>query len=289
MRLTKIRLSPRLGVALLVATPFLLLDSGIGATSSKPPRGKIVFTVSVNSSADLYLVVAKGSQPRQLTHDRASELDPVWSPDGRSIAYVKDGLYRMPATGGRPRLLLGKSSFRQVAIAGISDLSWSPDGRRFAFTAASSIFSTLQLWTYGLDGALKRVTQDGSDPTWSPTGRRIAFNSQRGIFTIRLNGRGARPVPGTTRADSAPVWSPNGRWIAVRDTHTDVQKHQVDSLDILSPVRRLRRTLVRGPLIFPAAWSPNGMPFSICGERDPYRPARASSLSFRYAAAVRER
>jgi|SRR5439155_23929608 len=110
------------------AAPFVFLGSGAAANPSKP-TGKIVFTVSTNSQGDLYTFAFRGSQRRQLTNDRAWEQYPVWSPDGRSIAYVKGGLYRIPATGGQPRLLLRKSSFAQAAIAEIADLSWSPEGR----------------------------------------------------------------------------------------------------------------------------------------------------------------
>jgi len=274
--LTAIRSSLRAGILFVFVAPFVFLVSGTAAISSRL-SGRIVFTVSANSRGDLYTVDATGLRRRQLTNDRPWELYPVWSPDGRSIAYVKDWLYRIPATGGPPRLLLGKSSSARAGITGIQDLSWSPDGRHFAFTATTKFFSTLQVWTFALGGTLKRVTQDGSDPSWSPGGKRIAYTGRTGIIMIGANGRGARRVPGTTPADSSPIWSPNGKWIAVSRAHTDRRKHQVVSIDLLSAVRRQRIRIVTGRFIFPAAWSPSGDAVLYLWKADPL-PASASQL-----------
>ena len=231
---------------------------------------------------DLYTVSAKGSQRHQLTRDRAIEQYPVWSPDGRSIAYEKGGLYKLPASGGKPRLLLGKSSLKRVSITGISDLSWSARGR-FAFTATKLFLTPFEVWTYMPNGRLKRVTNYGLHPTWSPAGTRIAYSGKTGIFIVGANGRRSRRVPGTTRADSSPMWSPDGKWIAVNNAHTDKRNQQVFSIDILSPVRRLRTRIVTGRFIFPAAWSPtsDAILFQRSSGPPPYGPRQLFIVGIR--------
>jgi Tol biopolymer transport system component len=239
---------------LVFTAPLVFLGSG-SASSFFRLSGKVVFTVFANSHGDLYTVNVNGSQRRQLTHDRAVEQYPVWSPDGRSIAYEKGGLYKLPAVGGRPRLLLAKSSLARVAIAGISDLSWSPRGG-FAFTATKKFLTPFEVWTYRPNGSLRRVTNYGLHPTWSPTGTQIAYGGKTGIFIVATSGQRRRRIPGTTRADSSPIWSPNGKWIAVSNTHTDKRKQQVFSIDILSRPGWVRTRIVTGRFIVPAAWSP---------------------------------
>jgi Tol biopolymer transport system component len=251
---------------------------GTAASSSKPV-GKIVFTVFVNSRGDLYTTDVDGLQRRQLTNDRAVEEYPVWSSNGRSIAYEKGRLYEMPATGGRPRRLLARSSLT-VAISGISDLSWSARGR-FAFTATKKFLTPFEVWTYSPKGTLRRLTKYGLHPSWSPAGTRVAYAGQSGIFIIRADGRGNGLVPGTSRRDSAPIWSPDGRWIAVSNTHTNTQKEQVFSIDILSPTGRQRTRIVTARFLYPAAWSPasDAILFQRAWALLPRRPACASSSS----------
>ena len=95
---------------------------------------------------DLYTVNADGSQLRRLTHDRVTEVGPVWSPDGKAIAYkataivkgatfMKNALITIPSRGGKRRMLVSSAALAAYGIKDFEDLSWSPDGRRLAFTA----------------------------------------------------------------------------------------------------------------------------------------------------------
>jgi Tol biopolymer transport system component len=91
-----------------------------GGVAMISPDGKLV---TGDRGRDIWVVDLKRGTGRQLTFEGA--FNPIWSPDGRYIAYGKVGvgIFRKPADGaGQPELL--------VAAKGLSiPKSWSPDGR----------------------------------------------------------------------------------------------------------------------------------------------------------------
>ena len=103
------------------------------------PDGKsIVYVVSTpdlpraKRTSQIWMMDADGRNSRQITRGEKSSASPVFSPDGRSIAFIteKDGgpnLYVMPSGGGEARKVTNVST-------GVSDPLWSPDGRLIAFT-----------------------------------------------------------------------------------------------------------------------------------------------------------
>jgi TolB protein len=55
-----------------------------------PHGGKIVFSSERGSDKNLYLIDADGKNRRQITFDKtASNGDPVWSNDGKKIAFIR--------------------------------------------------------------------------------------------------------------------------------------------------------------------------------------------------------
>ncbi|HYC54582.1 MAG TPA: Tol-Pal system beta propeller repeat protein TolB, partial [Candidatus Binatia bacterium] len=91
---------------------------------------------------------------------------PVWSPDGRNIAYAgrvgRDfHIFVVPASGGTPR---------QVTFLGSNeDPSWSPDSRFIAFSRESR--NRKKLWLVDVTGhwehELTTGSGDDSSPSWS--------------------------------------------------------------------------------------------------------------------------
>jgi TolB protein len=76
---------------------------------------------------------ADGSARKRVTANGISAQEPAWAPDGKRIAFVKQGLDTaviavIERDGKHLRTLTRKSLF-------VSTPAWSPDGRRIAFAA----------------------------------------------------------------------------------------------------------------------------------------------------------
>jgi len=92
------------------------------------------FDVEENRGAtDIWLVPTKGGKARPLTSDKAADNSPVFSPDGRSIAFLskraddkETQIYLIAVDGGEARRLT------QVPT-GANAIKWFPDGQRLAF------------------------------------------------------------------------------------------------------------------------------------------------------------
>ncbi len=124
-----------------------------------PDGDTVVFT----HGADLYSVASKGGTATQLTQHVTREFHPVWSNDGKWIAFASDrhgnnDVFRMPAQGGPAERLTFHSNH---------DIPWAftADGSGIIFT------STRQDAAASMDipnrriGELYQVSMKGGEPT----------------------------------------------------------------------------------------------------------------------------
>jgi dipeptidyl aminopeptidase/acylaminoacyl peptidase len=183
-------------------------------------------------SGALSVMRLDGSHRRIL--DDKPDKSPAWSPDGRTIFFVREvargpescgELARASVTGGRARLI-------RVRSGGASDM-WpavSPDGQRIAFTAWDFCSGgTASPWLRVVDTSgqptrdLTRLPHNGrfpnpehSCPAWSPTGRQIAFLRNSDLTVANRDGSAEHRVArgGHSLIYRCPSWSPDGRWIA---------------------------------------------------------------------------
>lgn len=106
------------------------------------PDGKFaVYSLSVldkssgKSNADIWIVeVGKGSDPKQLTTSTASDSDPVWTPDGKSIVFLsrRSGsaqIWQIPVDGGEARQVT------KLPIDITNGPVIAPNGKSVAFSA----------------------------------------------------------------------------------------------------------------------------------------------------------
>jgi TolB protein len=144
-----------------------------------PDGEKIAFTVALGSGRDGKLEInvmnADGSGQRGLTRGTVRDSYPVWSPDGRSIAFESNWQIWVTNADGSP-------AARRLTNNGGRNLNpaWSPDGQRIVFEhrRRQGTSHWVGAWGYKLyvmnaDGSgQRRLTHGGSQPRWSPDGKR---------------------------------------------------------------------------------------------------------------------
>jgi tricorn protease len=126
---------------------------------------------------DLWLADIDGKNVRRLTSDAGIESNPVFSPDGQTLAFSAqyDGntdVYVMPITGGSPKRLTSHPSPDIVR-------GWTPDGKAvlFSSTRNASNRSHSQLYTVAMTGGMPEelTIPYGAEASFSPDGESIAY------------------------------------------------------------------------------------------------------------------
>ena len=164
-----------------------------------------------------------------------------FSPDGSYIYFVRADagqaqydLYRAPLLGGTPQKL----------VSGVStNVSFSPDGRSFAYGAKNSPEAgKFRLVVHSLDSGEEKTLVTGpvnqllNDPTWSPDGKTIVClmvkptkDALTGLVAINsLTGK-QNVFFGAVGYLSRPVWLPDGRSLValLRDKETNFSTTRV--------------------------------------------------------------
>ncbi|WP_394132315.1 amidohydrolase family protein [Shewanella maritima] len=158
------------------------VSEGTWMNVSVSPDGKhVVFDLL----GDIYQMPISGGEAKALATGIAWQMQPVYSPDGKSIAFTSDedggdNIWVMDADGANPRPVT-KETFRLL-----NSPAWSPDSQylvaRKHFTASRSLGAG-EVWMYHVAGGegvkLTERPNDQKDlgePAYSPDGRYIYFS-----------------------------------------------------------------------------------------------------------------
>lgn len=159
---------------------------------------------------------------RSLSPENAYHFVAGYSPDGLQIYWWQQAgarwqLYHSPADMSAPESLSLASNEPN------GRLLWSPDGSRFAISAAQEgTFPSVWLVS-AAGGAPRRVTPAGAYAVvqgWHPDGRRLLYLTvlERNVYSMVVNvdsGAPARLVPSMTTPNAA-IWSPDGSKLAIQ-------------------------------------------------------------------------
>ena len=233
------------------------------------PDGRIVYRSNAGGSADIWVMEADGSNPKQLTTGARASPGLSVSPDGRFIFFASDragrfNIWRVDANGGNLKQLTG----------GDDELfpHPTPDGKWVVFQRGV------------MDGRLWKVSTDGGEPVQlsetravrpavSPDGELIAYHyldsdldgSRWGIGIVSSAGG-----PRLKRFDFPPTvawrfvrWSPDSQSIAYVNTTGGLSDIWAQPLDA-SPPKQL--THFKAEKIIAFDWSPDGHTFAFVRE-----------------------
>ncbi len=185
--------------------------------------------VAFSWQGDLWIVPVEGGAARRLTAHPASDRYPVWSRDGRSIAFASDrhghpDVFVVPSDGSAPP--------RRLTFASTAEqpLDFTADGGAVLFASRrdEAVLRTPALYTVPAGGGTAALAQDalGHWAAYAPDGRSLAF-VRGGTPWTRRGYRGAanrdlwlRDPDGAYRRltdfdgdDDCPTWLPDGRLV----------------------------------------------------------------------------
>jgi serine/threonine-protein kinase len=207
---------------------WLPIDSGDGQFSVSA-SGALVYLpggLPPDVERSLFWVDRSGAE-RPLSLPPLAYFSPRLSPDGQRLAFSTSSITNMYVgvydllRGGRTRL---------TTEGRYGGASWTPDGKRVAFTSKGGLFSRV------VDGSGPveplGVTSSTAVPhSWTPDGSTLALiefssDTTEDIFVLALDGdRRPEPLIRTPFIETGPEFSPDGHWLAYASTESG--RHEV--------------------------------------------------------------
>jgi Tol biopolymer transport system component len=196
-----------------------------------PDGEEIAYAADCDGVRKIFVRQSSGGGEASVTSGPFDDIQPTWSPDGKTLAFVRarqNGRKLEPGDvfgaylDGDIWTLDRETRRERKLVEDAYNPSFSPDGRRVAFDAPWA--GQRRIWAVDAEGHNpKQLTNDVSEaivhvrPRWSPDGKRIVFqNKESTKFDIRVVDLATQKLMWITDdhfQDLQPAWSPSGRYI----------------------------------------------------------------------------
>jgi len=167
--------------------------------SWSPDGSELVLSLGTEQMSDIYLANFNAQSTRRLTDSQGIYTKPVWSPDGKLVAYISipqggaekqnSGVFIMEASGANKRRI------SSVAAAGIV---WSPDGKMLLLQTAAGVVLT-DLAGEKSANPIPNIRRP-MEAQFTPDGKEIIFRSDHegewNLYAVELKSYHLRRITG---------------------------------------------------------------------------------------------
>lgn len=231
---------------------------------AESPDGKVI---AVAARGWIWLIDKSSQEARRITTGGGVDSRPAWSPDGRSLAFVRDdsksvGVVVRDLASGRERVI--ENGFAM-------DPAYSPDGSALYY--ASQVSGSVEIWRVDLKSGVKtqttRIGELATAPQAHPDGKRIIFvvktvNTKRRHASVPdslrvlnlMTGEEKVLVSGTAFEEMRGAISPDGSVVAFVAPGENGGELRLVSVDLPGPTVKLVGENGGAPLT--PAWSSDG-------------------------------
>jgi Tol biopolymer transport system component len=240
----------------------------VNTSGTLSPNGRqILFAKEVvpGEGDELFVANADGRNSRRLTHNKITDTDPGWSPDGKKIVYTSfpDGHY---PNGSICVINSDGSGLTRLTNEPLKALLpfWSPDGTRIAFTARDD---RNVIYVMNADGRnqmkLTDLATDILGLAWAPDGKKISYATDYEdnfeIYVINSDPSHQTNLTHHLSEDTAPRWSPDGKKIAFISNREGKM-----ALYVMNSDGSEQRKVFNDVPEQEVSWSPDGQRFAFC-------------------------
>ncbi|MEQ1758407.1 MAG: protein kinase [Vicinamibacterales bacterium] len=187
-----------------------------------PDGRRVAVSLTAQGNQDIWIM--EDARTRRLTFDSGVDRFPVWSFDGRQIAFTSDRTGQSDiyvtgsAGGGTEQLLVASAQYKNAT-------DWSRDGRYLLYQSqAEASRGGFDIWVQPLSGGappwpLLQTPAAETNGKFSPDGRWVAYTSnesgRREVYVRPFASDGPSAAVGQWQISNAggenPSWAPDGR------------------------------------------------------------------------------
>lgn len=246
-----------------------VLTEGDAVQASWSPHNKRLayWGITQGTQRDIWTISTSGGEARPVTSDTDTDINPVWSPDGRYLYFVSNrkgtySLWRIEIdeesgkTSGEPELV-------PVPSAATRHMSFSSDGKRMAFVqtmqnqnAQRLIFDPVTEKIIDQPVAATHGSTIVGAPAISPDGTLLAYTGtivNLELFVLKTGATIPNQLTENLANNVIPRWSPDGKQIAVYSNESGV--YQIYAMNSDGSGRQ-RLTEAEGQGAVYGIWSP---------------------------------
>lgn len=197
-------------ISVIIFTALIAIGCDVANVDDKPEmleKDLIIYTSDKNGPVDIYIAHKDGSGEVRLTNNDFAESSPTISPDGKTIAFIRESqVWTMNFDGSKASALYAEGESTSVG--------YSPNGDQLIISQLNSIVVINKDGTAPKAHIISDVANRDVNAKMHPAGNLILYTAPTGkgseIFLLNWETKETTQLTDNDVDDSDATWSPNG-------------------------------------------------------------------------------